>query len=240
MAMLPACWLLVCSPGLASQGIARGSSIWDGVFTAEQTARGKATYAARCTSCHGSEMNANAASLTGDKFWQRWTEDSLESLFAVIQGTMPGDSPSALTDEEYADIVAYLLAANGVLPGSRELARNDIPNIRVQGKDGPGPVPNFSLIRVVGCLQHPADELWLLTDATDPVRTRNPMAETSELHEGAGSGRFELMSIYPKPDSREGQMLLVKGFLVRNAQTDRLNVTSWTPVSSTCRQNARP
>ncbi len=37
---------------------------------------------------------------------------------------MPADAPKSLKDEEYADIIAFLLSKNGYPAGQAELSRN--------------------------------------------------------------------------------------------------------------------
>ena len=48
----------------------------------------------------------------------------MSDLFIVIKATMPADRPSALQDQEYADVIAYLLKKNNYPSGSTELSKN--------------------------------------------------------------------------------------------------------------------
>ena len=45
--------------------------------------------------------------------------------------------------------------------------------VRLVGKGGAEPVPDFSLVQVVGCLGR-RDDAWMLTNTTEPVRTGDP------------------------------------------------------------------
>ncbi|MEO8301316.1 MAG: c-type cytochrome, partial [Rhizomicrobium sp.] len=50
-------------------------NVWDGVFTADQAAQGKAAYDTKCSICHGAEMNGAemAPPLTGGMFLSNWS-----------------------------------------------------------------------------------------------------------------------------------------------------------------------
>ena len=61
-------------------------SVWDGVYTAAQAARGKADYEVSCASCHDT---GEGPPLVGDAFMRRWFEDSLKDLYTKMRTTMP-------------------------------------------------------------------------------------------------------------------------------------------------------
>ena len=42
-------------------------------------------------------------------------------LFVFVRSRKPVDDPGALDDQDYADIIAYLLARNGFAPGGARL-----------------------------------------------------------------------------------------------------------------------
>ncbi len=99
------------------------STVLDGVFTAAQARRGRRVYTQNCESCHGPELKGGemAPSIAGSDFIVFWTELPVGSLFERIKVSMPEDGPGRLTDEEYTDVVAYLLDANDYPPGEKEL-----------------------------------------------------------------------------------------------------------------------
>jgi hypothetical protein len=79
------------------------------------------------------------------------------------------------------------LRASGFPAGSEELGQNSeqLANILVVDKAGAGgPVPNYSLVQV-GCLAQSADNAWILTNSTEPVRARE--TGDSKLAELQGS-----------------------------------------------------
>ena len=100
-----------------------GKTVWDGVYSEPQAARGKAVSEAQCAFCHGSDLRGQgfAPGLIEDTFATRWQDGNLGDLFAIVKGTMPQDKPASLTDDEYAAIVAYLLQANRYPAGQQDL-----------------------------------------------------------------------------------------------------------------------
>jgi alcohol dehydrogenase (cytochrome c) len=92
-------------------------------FTAAQAAAGKAAYAKSCASCHGQNLNGSefAGALSGLTFSQNWGAKTAEALYTYIHTKMPPASPGSLGEQVDAQIVAYLLQANGTQPGDKEL-----------------------------------------------------------------------------------------------------------------------
>ena len=104
-----------------AQGVAR--TVWDGVYSGAQAARGKVLYDAQCAFCHQSDLRGQgfAPGLIEDVFTSRWQDGNLGELFTIVKATMPQDKPTSLTDDEYTAIVAYLLQANRFPAGQQEL-----------------------------------------------------------------------------------------------------------------------
>jgi mono/diheme cytochrome c family protein len=70
---------------------------------------GQRLFAAQCNSCHPSANTGIGPVLYGPQFVQRYPED--ERLIAVVRqgrGGMPAYSPGQLSDQNLADIIAYL------------------------------------------------------------------------------------------------------------------------------------
>src|SRR4051812_29424009 len=120
------------------------STVWDGVYTAEQAARGNTSYDASCAVCHRADLGGGQARpLVGTKFWESWGEDSLSSLYSVIRERMPASKPGSLDEATYPDTLAYILKRNEYPAGAAELTADSVKSIQVVGKNGPAPVPNF-------------------------------------------------------------------------------------------------
>ena len=100
-------------------------SVWDGVFTEEQSKRGQPLYTEHCASCHGDTMGGgeSAPPLAGGDFLSNWNGLTLGDLFERIRTTMPASKPGKLSREVNADILAYMLTVNQFPAGKTELAR---------------------------------------------------------------------------------------------------------------------
>ena len=171
---------------------------------------------------------------------QKFRESSLDLLFDKTKTTMPRGAPASLGDTTYLDIVTYLLKENDFPSGAQELRLEDLPRTQLVGKEGPEPVPDFSLVRVVGCLTtSPSDSAWMMTHSTDPVRTGNPQPAPGEKEAaervalGAKTYRLLTSAAY-KPELYQGHKVEVRGFLIRRPVEDRLNITSLETLDPNC------
>lgn len=226
--------------GLGQAQSSTDKSVWEGVYTKDQAARGRFNYQANCMPCHGEDLSGtNARPLVGENFMRGWSGIKLDLLFERAQQMPPGAELS-LDDGTYLDIVTYVLESNQFPAGTEELTPEVLRTIIIQGKDGPEPVGNFSLARVVGCLTRGPDNSWVVTKAGEPVRTRDPdPSKADELKDAEeallGSGTFNMMFVYPSPEAYEGHKIEVKGFLIRGPK-DSINVSTWQSLAATCEQ----
>lgn len=117
--------LLIVLAAMSAPARAQTASIWDGVYTEAQAARGNAGFAGHCANCHGADLGGTgeAPALSGPHFLSDFDGLSLGDLFDRIRTTMPQDNPGSLTREDYADILAFLLKANALPSGAKELDR---------------------------------------------------------------------------------------------------------------------
>lgn len=220
---------------------AQRKTVWSGVFTPEQADRGKKDYELYCASCHGPDMSGgDGPALVGNDFLRNWFEDDMNNLVDKVQARMPGDAPGSLSMKEATDLVSLLLQANGFPAGTTELPPDlsALSEIRIEGKDGPTPVPNFSLVVVVGCLTQGPDSQWIVTHGTEPLRTRDS-APTRHAADAAppatGTQTFRLMDVAStRPENSRGRRVEVKGLLMRQPTGPALNVTSIQSVSPNC------
>jgi mono/diheme cytochrome c family protein len=130
-----AAWALVAST--ASLGAQQTTSVrlkpdttamtvWDGVYTEPQAARGQGLYKEACGHCHrdnltGGGSEAGAPALIGPIFTVRWKDQPLSDMFVTIGTTMPKNKPDSMTPAVVADIVSFILKANDFPAGQREL-----------------------------------------------------------------------------------------------------------------------
>lgn len=93
------------------------------VFTAAQAAAGRTVYGARCAGCHLADLQGRneAAPLAGPNFMNTWRARTAGDLATYIQSTMPPGAAGTLSPEDYVNVAAYILAANGAVSGQEPL-----------------------------------------------------------------------------------------------------------------------
>jgi PQQ-dependent dehydrogenase (methanol/ethanol family) len=102
-----------------------------GWFTADQVSTGRTEYGQKCAVCHGSQLQGTGApALRGRSFGLQWNHKSLGDFYSYVHKQMPLGYPDTLKAQEYADIVAFILAQNG-LPGGQEKFTPQTPMNRV-------------------------------------------------------------------------------------------------------------
>lgn len=92
------------------------TSVLKGVYTDGQAKKGESTYAKFCVSCHDAIEHA------GDVFEEAWVGRPVVDFFNKIRTTMPDDEPGKLNEQQYTDIVAYMLKLTGYPAGSAVLS----------------------------------------------------------------------------------------------------------------------
>jgi hypothetical protein len=110
-----------------------GKSALQGVYTDGQATRGDNEHAANCTSCHSTTNYAGAA------FVKAWVGRTAFDLFDQLRTTMPDDSPGSLSQQQYVDIVAYILKINGYPSGTDSLSTDPeaLRLVRIEAKKDP-------------------------------------------------------------------------------------------------------
>ena len=117
---------------VAQQEIDQMASVWEGVFTEVQANRGQEVYAGACAFCHGRRLNGapddpdmrSTPPLARAKFLREWEGRSLAVLFEYTRATMPENNPGSMTDQEYVDVIAYMLSMS-MMPAADEELRPD-------------------------------------------------------------------------------------------------------------------
>lgn len=111
---LAAAWL-INAPALAA-----GSNP-PKLYTSQQAMAGLAVFATSCASCHGAdEQGTSAPPSAGPKFLAKtkalgWSVGDMRQL---VVSSMPLNRPSSLSPEQYADVLAFLLASDCYPAGS--------------------------------------------------------------------------------------------------------------------------
>jgi cytochrome c5 len=256
-AALLAC-VLFAEANLSPRAPQARRTVWSGVYTPAQAARGKAEFDRTCARCHGTNLDGiQDANLLGDfaprnpirgkEFMERWREDTVQSLFTYIVNGMPPrtdplNKPVSLTRETYLDIVTYLLQANGFPSGDRELDFSNLRAIRIQEKNGPRPLDSFSRVQVVGCLTQFEPGKWQLSQASQPIRIRDvtpPTEDDINAADSLGELAFDLQNLgflgrEFTPLKHESHTVMVRGVLLRQPPVVRIDVRSLVELSDTC------
>ena len=93
-----------------------------GTFTAEQAQAGRTAYATDCVLCHGADLHGGAGPpLAGEAFLARWGSRTMNEFVGFTQATMPPGIAGLLPQDDYVNILAYVLRTNGAAAGSQEL-----------------------------------------------------------------------------------------------------------------------
>ena len=98
-------------------------SIWTGIYTEAQAARGAPLYNRSCAECHGSSLEGGemAPSLADETFRYNWNGLTVGDLFERIRVSMPQGKPFNVSRGDKADILAFMLAKNDYPAGDTEL-----------------------------------------------------------------------------------------------------------------------
>lgn len=97
-------------------------------FDRGQALHGKRLYASHCAKCHGADMQGiTAPALSGAAFAPASNAHlTIGGVYAYMATNMPADRPGKLKDQEYADIMAFLLNANGYAPSGAKMTADNV------------------------------------------------------------------------------------------------------------------
>ena len=92
VSVAPVLTLVLAATRPAGAAQVQERTVWDGVYTQAQAARGKAQYETTCRSCHGGGPRKD------DEFMRDWSGSDVRSLFKQVKTSMPPGAPSSLSD----------------------------------------------------------------------------------------------------------------------------------------------
>lgn len=120
--------------GMSAGAAQAEHTVWQGVYTVEQSRRGEQAYKTNCGYCHRDDLTGGffddgtgrAPALAGSRafdssFSERWSGLNVGEMLATVVATMPQRQPASLSLQTYLDIVTYLLMKNDVPPGEAAL-----------------------------------------------------------------------------------------------------------------------
>ncbi len=228
--------LLILALATAGLGTAQTSTprrtVWDGVYTEAQAARGQMAYGPNCAGCHALAAQGKAP-LAGDAFWKSFAQKTVGDLLEFVSANMPNGTPGSLAESTYADLVALILKTNGFPAGTTELARNTISGVQIIPKDGSAELPADALARVVGCLGRSGAD-WVVTNATAPERAERVTPGGDDATRPLGSRTMALKFVVTKLDALAGSRVAVSGLLIGAGGADGINVTTVSRVAPKC------
>ena len=125
-------FLLTCIVVLATNAGAQAEasngqrSTGQGVYSREQWLRGRDVYAGLCAGCH------QAVTHVGPQFSTSWAGKKLSDLFGFLRERMPKNDPGSLSEQEYVDVMSYMLRLNGMPSGVDELPADSVALTKIR------------------------------------------------------------------------------------------------------------
>jgi mono/diheme cytochrome c family protein len=217
---------------MAAQTSTPRRTVWDGVYTEAQAARGLMAFGQSCAGCHALTPEGKAP-LVGDAFWKSFAQTTVGELTEFVSTYMPNGSPGSLTAPTYRDIVALMLKSNGFPAGSSELGGDTTAKVQIVQKDGRADLPANALVRVVGCLARSGTD-WVVTRATTPERAERSAQGGEDDTRPLGSRTMALKFVVTHLDALVGSRVAVSGLLIGDGGVDGINVTTVNRVAQKC------
>ena len=207
-------------------------TVWDGVYTDAQAERATAVFGATCSNCHTLGAQGNRP-LSGDKFWQSYTQKTVGDLLTYVKTSMPNGQPGSLAAATYNDLVALILKTNGFPAGMTEVAPETVAKVLIVPKGGGGELPANTLVGIVGCLAKAGPD-WVLTNATAPERIDKTGARPEDATRPLGDRTMTLKFVLTRIDAFVGQRMSASGMLIGAGGSGGLNVATVNRVAETC------
>lgn len=98
----------------------------EGVYSREQWMRGRDVYAGLCAGCHP------AITHVGPMFTTSWAGKKLSDLFGFLRERMPKNDPGSLSEQEYVDVMSYMLRLNGMPAGVDDLPADSLALTKIR------------------------------------------------------------------------------------------------------------
>jgi hypothetical protein len=120
--------IVVLSSALPGQSPAASGqrSTSEGVYNREQWLRGADVYAGMCAGCHP------AVTHVGPMFTTSWAGKKLSDLFGFLRERMPKNDPGSLSEQDYVDVMSYMLRLNGMPTGFDELPADSVALTKIR------------------------------------------------------------------------------------------------------------
>lgn len=99
----------------------------DAVYTRDQAREGKRLYQEHCVTCHDRGYFRQVL--------RNREGQPLSELYNVMVALMPQNAPGTLSDAQYLDVIAYIIAEGRYRPGNRALRYADLDAIAIGSRD---------------------------------------------------------------------------------------------------------
>ena len=92
-------------------------SLVSGIYSEAQAESGAVLYDTHCAHCHLPSFYTNIDAT--------WNDMSVLDFYYKVSGSMPADNPRALSQAQYLNLVAWVLAINGYPSGNTSMSLNN-------------------------------------------------------------------------------------------------------------------
>ncbi len=128
---------------LYALGIAAVHAKSSGHYTSAQAARGATVYTQYCAQCHGANLQGDAGpALSGQALQQAYGGATAAQLYDFISRQMPQNAPASLSQAQYLDVTAYVLARNGFPSGTAPLNIASLGHVSMTAQHTPIAAPS--------------------------------------------------------------------------------------------------
>lgn len=117
-------------------GVIPSRSVWSGVYTMDQVAKGRKLYEEACAQCHLPQLQGDGSEgvppLVGTHFMVDWDSIPLSDLVRHMHA-QPNDTPGDIDTEAATNLTAFILFSNQVPAGKTPLPDNQraVAQIRI-------------------------------------------------------------------------------------------------------------
>ena len=243
----PSSWRARCGPPRSWAHAQRAGGrrdlppIWKGVYTAAQAEEGKVPFTGLCRRCHSDNLEGSerGPALKGESFMEHWEQQDLDRLRVEdSRHDAAGRSGQAERGGVRRAWSATSCRTTGTRPAPTPLDSAALSGIQLVRKPGEErELRSFSVVQVVGCLSQEPERSWQLTQATEPVLTRERASNAEELKRAAARplGRADVRAgerVAVQADVQRGPEGRGQGPAVQVADKNRVNVSSLQPVGT--------
>lgn len=116
-------------------GVAHAQDAKPSLYSEAQAVRGSGVYQRVCIECH------EKLEYTGPDFRTKWNNKPVFDLYDLLRSTMPDQNPGTLSNQEYIDVVGYMMKLNGVPAGKTALPADAeaLKKIKISLPEEPAP-----------------------------------------------------------------------------------------------------